>query len=142
MFIYICILIKNIMISFIIITIGSISMKLNIKKHLTRLGLAIILGGYAAQFGIPIWMNSQFRDIGEGYSVREICNERQFYIGSYAGAARLCIDNGMDGTLDQTWVNAPISPMMGGPGYRLMVTKTTEEDYKRFGKANVKIFGS
>ncbi len=111
-------------------------MKLNIERHLTRLGLAIIVRAFAAQIGIPIWMNSKFRDIGEGYSVREIGNERQFYIGSYAGAARLCIDKGLDGILDQTLVNVPISPMMGGPGYRLMLTKTTEEDRRRFERAN------
>jgi hypothetical protein len=80
-------------------------------------------------------MNSKFKDIGEGYAVREIGNQRQFYIGDEMGLARLAIDENKDGTLDKVFKNMPISPMMGGPGYRLMETETTATDREKFERA-------
>ncbi len=107
------------------------------KKFLKELGMFGLVGAiYFSPTIVGIWMNNKFRDIGEGYSVREIGNHRQFYIGANMGLARLCIDENMDGTLDKTLINMPISPYMGGPGYRLIGTETTAADRGGFGRAN------
>jgi hypothetical protein len=107
------------------------------KGALKELGIVCFAGAlYLVQPAAAIWMNNKFEDIGEGYKVREIGNQRQFYIGADMGLARICIDENNDGSLDKTLRNMPVSPMMGGPGYRLMETKTTSEDRENFERAN------
>ncbi len=107
------------------------------KKLLKELGIFGLVGTiYFSQAAAAFWMNSKFKEVGEDYSVREIGNQRQFYIGAEMGLARLCVDENMDGTLDKTLRNMPISPFMGGPGYRLMETKTTTADREKFERAN------
>ena len=108
-------------------------MKEGFSKKLGIFGLVGAL--YFSQLEVAIWQNSKFENIGEGYKVREIGNQRQFYIGTDMGLARLCIDENKDSTLDRTLRNMPISPMMGGPGYRLMETETTAQDRERFERA-------
>ena len=108
-------------------------MRKGFLKELATFGLVGAL--YFAQPAVAIWQNSKFEDIGEGYKVREIGNQRQFYIGADMGMARLVVDENKDGTLDKTLRNMPISPMMGGPGYRLMETETTAADREKFEKA-------
>lgn len=102
-------------------------------KELATLGLAGAI--YFSPLAVGIWANSKFKDIGEGYSVREIGNQRQFYIGAEMGLARLAIDENKDGTLDKVYRNMPISAFMGGPGYRLMETETTATDREKFARA-------
>ena len=106
-------------------------------KGLATLGLAGAVGAiYFSPTAVAIYMNSKFKDIGEGYTVREIDNQSQFYSGTNGGAGRLCIDENMDGTLDKVLVNMPVGPYMGGPGYRLMKPKTTATDREKFERAN------
>ncbi|MCF7866676.1 hypothetical protein K9L67_03400 [Candidatus Woesearchaeota archaeon] len=104
-----------------------------IWKECVALGLAGAI--YFSPAAVEIYMNSKFKDIGEEFSVREIGNQRQFYIGAEMGLARLAIDENKDGTLDKVYRNMPISPMMGGPGYRLMETETTATDREKFARA-------
>lgn len=107
------------------------------KEFLKEFGMfGLVSAIYFSPAAVGIWMNSKFKDIGEGYKVREIDNQRQIYIGAEMGLARLAIDENKDGTLDKTLKNMPISAFMGGPGYRLMETEITAEDRKEFEKAN------
>ena len=108
-------------------------MRKRFLKELAMFGLAGAL--YFSPTAVAIWQNSKFEDIGEGYKVREIGNQRQFYTGADMGLARLAIDENKDGTLDKVLRNMPISPMMGGPGYRLMETETTAQDREKFERA-------
>ena len=102
-----------------------------------KLGIfSLVVALYFSQPAVAIWQNSKLENIGEGYKVREIGNQRQFYIGVHMELARLYVDENMDGTLDKTLTNMPISPMMGGPGYSLMETETTVQDRERFERAN------
>ena len=102
-------------------------------KGLATLGLVGAI--YFSQPAVAIWQNSKFEDIGEGYKVREIGNQRQFYIGANMGLGRLAVDEDKDGTLDKTLQNMPISAYMGGPGWRLMDSETTAEDREKFERA-------
>jgi len=79
-----------------------------------------------------IWANNQFKELGEGYRVRDLFGSRMFH----RERNRVYLDNNRDGILDQTCVNMPVSPFMGGPGWRLFQTKTTEEDLRNFQRAN------
>ncbi len=113
------------------------------KKESTgkRLAEEIVMFGllgavWFSPTAVGIWQNSKFKDIGEGYKVRETGNQREFYIGTTCGQARLVVDENKDGTLDKTLINAPISPYMGGPGYRTMGTETTASDREKFTRAN------
>jgi hypothetical protein len=96
----------------------------------------VLVGALYSPLVVAIWFNDQFEEVGEGYKVRELGDQRQFYVGDDMGLARLCVDENKDGTLDKTFRNMPISSMMGGPGYRLMEVETTAEDRKRFERAN------
>ena len=109
-------------------------MRKGFLKGLATLGLAGTI--YFSPAVVAIWQNIKFKDIGEEYKVREIGNQREIYIGADGGLARLCIDENKDGTLDKTLRNMPISPMMGGPGYRTMKVETTAEDREKFERAN------
>ena len=105
-------------------------------KRLATLCLAgVIYFSPLAVNAVNIWANSKFQDIGEGYKVREIGNQRQFYIGNRMGLALLAIDENGDGTFDKLYQNMPFSAFMSGPGYRLMETETTATDRERFEKA-------
>lgn len=108
-------------------------MKKEFWKEFVALGLAGAI--CFSPTVISICTNSKFKDISEGYKVREIGNQRQFYIGTKMGLSRLAIDENKDGTLDKTLSNIPISAFMGGPGYRLMETETTTEDREKFERA-------
>ena len=97
----------------------------------------LILGAtYAAFLGIQMLFSGKYREIGEGFSVREMKNQRMVYIGTQYGLARVAIDKDKDGTLDEVLQNYPISAFMGGPGYRAGVSKITEEDRRKFERAN------
>ena len=90
---------------------------------------------FFAQIGIPIYVNTKFtRDIGEGMSVKEIGYQRVFYSGQ---GNIFYFDNNSDGILDRKYENIPISPFMGGPGYRLFEKPILEEDRERFERANI-----
>ena len=95
----------------------------------------LALGVYSIVLGLQIFLGTQWRDLGEGFSVRDV-GQRLIYIGQDRGLARCCLDKGKNGTLNATFINMPISPMMGGPGYRLVKVETTEEDRKKFDRAN------
>ncbi len=84
---------------------------------------------------IGIYENSKFKDIGEGYKVKENGNQRQFFLGTENGFARLAIDVNKDGTLDIMYQNMPSTALMGGPGYRLSQTKITPKDIQKFERA-------
>lgn len=103
------------------------------RESLTTLAAAVFAG--IVQFGpmaTGLLLNTKFEDVGEGYKVREVCNQRVIYVGKTMGLGRFIIDEDMDGSLDRTMLNMPISPYMGGPGYRLMDTETTPEDREKF----------
>ncbi|MFH1801988.1 MAG: hypothetical protein ABH864_00890 [archaeon] len=106
------------------------------------IAFACIVGAvYAAFYGTQIGYAKQWKDIGEGFSVNGAGGQRLFYMGDNSGgAARCCLDKDDDGVLDGVFVNAPISPYMGGPGYRLIRVETTEEDREKFERANY-LFG-
>ncbi len=91
---------------------------------------------YYSFLGLQILVNPKWRDLPESFSVRDMGKHREFYVGTSSGAARVCIDEDKNGTLDRVMVNAPISAYMGGPGYRLMTVETTEEDQRKFERAN------
>lgn len=108
-----------------------------LENRLANAAIALIALTYFAPIPIACWVNSRWRDIGEGYKVNDFSSARRLiYIGSSFGQARVCIDEDKDGTLDGTYVNMPISPAMGGPGYRLMKVQTTDEDRRKFERVN------
>ncbi len=135
-------------------SILNFTMKTKTRNRLKNFGTNCLLwaigAGYFATFAVPLWMNSKFRDIGEGYRVREIRNQRLycqivprldrpdpiFGMQYYVIGNRYYLDRNKDGTLDETWINIPISPAMGGPGWKPITTTTTEEDRKKFQRAN------
>ena len=110
---------------------------MKISEKLKGFGIgALTLALYFSSGAIALYENSKFRDIGEGFMVRERGKQREFYIGTNYGMARLCLDEDGNGSLDETEQNMPIGPFMGGQGYRLIKTQTTGEDRKKFARAN------
>ncbi len=103
------------------------------ERLITRICLSTIAVVFLAKIDIPIYMNTKFRDIGECMSVREIGKQRVFYAGQ---RNIFYFDNNSDGVLDQKWVNVPVSPMMGGPGYALFERIILDEDIQLFERAN------
>src|SRR3989344_5910950 len=91
-----------------------------------------MVGSFAFQIGVNAWRNSHIRQLGEGYNVREIGDERLFYLGN----GRFCLDNNHDGVPDATFVQGVIGPLQGGPGYIPIRVKTNDDDYKRLSRAN------
>jgi len=110
---------------------------MRISQNLKEIGMgALILALYLSPGAIALYENNKFRDMGEGFMVRERGKRREFYIGRNYGMTRLCLDKEGDGILDETEQNMPISPFMGGPGYVLIKTQTTDDDQEKFVRAN------
>ncbi len=92
----------------------------------------MLIGSYCFNIGLNAYRISQYRQLGEGYSVRETASERIFTLGNGRGGR----DYNKNGTLDQVFVTMALSPMMGGPGFASWPIKTTEDDLKRFERAH------
>ena len=103
-------------------------------KHLLTYSIPCLMAAsFITQLGVQIHRNGQYRDLGEGYRVRETASERIFALGN----GRFCKDDNMDDLIDKTLINLPVSPMMGGPGYVSQTVQTTAEDQRRFERANI-----
>ena len=108
-------------------------------RHLKKVSALYAVGTvWIAGLALPPYLNFKhpFKEIGEGFSVREMNGNRQFCIGTQSGLARIAVDKGKDGTLDEVLQNYPISAFMGGPGYRLGIDKIKENDQTKFERAN------
>ena len=108
--------------------------KKNLRDNLTR-GLIFCTAAtiMCLQPIVTIYYNSTSKPLGKGLHFVEMGNTRRFYDETNR---HIYFDYGKDGKLDSTCVNRPVGPFMGGPGYRLFEVKTTEEDKKRFERAN------
>ena len=103
------------------------------KESLKTVGMMVLVGAiYFSPMPVAIYMNRKFEDIGEGYMVREIDEQRQFFMRPNL----LYVDEKMDGSLDRVLINMPVGPFMGGPGYKLIRTEKTTEDSVRFERIN------